>query len=38
MNRFSYLSRLNDYCPRLSHGFKKWKICEVILVVLNAEF
>jgi len=35
---WSYLSRLNDYRAQLNQPFEKWKICEVIVLGLNAEF
>jgi len=33
---WSYLSTLNDYRAQLNQSFEKWKICEVIVVGLNA--
>ena len=33
-----YLSRLNDYRAQLLETFQKWKICEAIVLGLNAEF
>ena len=35
---WSYLSQLNDYRAQLHQTFEKWKICEVIVLGLNAEF
>ena len=32
-----YLSRLKDYRAQLNQPFEKWKICEVIVLGLNAE-
>ena len=34
---WSYLLRLNDYRPQLNQNFERWKICDVIVVGLNAE-
>ena len=35
---WSYLSWLNDYRAQLHQYFEKWKICDVIVLGLNAEF
>jgi len=35
---WSYLSRLNYYRAQLNQTFEKWKICEVIVLGLNAKF
>jgi len=32
------LSRFNNYHAQLNQTFEKWKICELIVVDLNAEF